>query len=133
VARAQVVLPAARAWRVTPSAECPWRPERDLLAVHEAHKKRVHDAHWRARACARMLRLVRTLAHAALSAHSYAHACTHRCLLLLSHAQSEYSDKAFYSEAFLDTHMERRHMDKIPPARAQALTRLSPPVCRLWP
>jgi hypothetical protein len=71
------------------------------------------------------------------SAHSYAHAHARtRALpppLSLSHAQSEYSDKAFYSEAFLDTHMERRHMDKIPPARSQALTRCRAPVCRLWP
>jgi hypothetical protein len=47
---ARVVWPAARAWRVTPSDACPWRPERDALAAHEAHKKRVHDGHWRVRA-----------------------------------------------------------------------------------
>ena len=35
-------------------------------------------------------------------------------------AQSVYSNKAFYSEAAIDAHMERRHMDKIPQARAAA-------------
>ena len=35
-------------------------------------------------------------------------------------AQSLYSNKAFYTEAAIDAHMERRHMDKIPQARAMA-------------
>ena len=46
---AQLVLSVTSSTRAQLTPACPWHPERDLFAVQEQQKQRVHDTHWRAR------------------------------------------------------------------------------------
>ena len=113
------MLPLAARAQVTPAAACPWRPERDAFAEHERHKQRLNERHWRVRARARARPARRC------DATRFSSLClTFRALPRA--AQSLYSNKAFYSEEAIDAHMERRHMDKIPQARAPQYRRVMP-------